>query len=524
MKRILGCFIFFMMLMTSQIFAGEVYYVDATTGNDNNPGSELLPWRTIQKAANTIVEGDTVIVNAGTYDERVSESTSGSSGNLITYKVKEGDTVQCNGFTLSGNYIKVDGFRFTAESCNPENGTGVYCSGDYCEIVNNYCYGCWRNGIYLTSTSSYCIAEGNEIEYCAGYCGILMGGTYHTIENNEIHNLRIAIDPSCALFNDKDAIWFFGSNHVIKGNYVHNITHDAEPNGDQHIDAFMSWDWGPSMPGGSYCTFEKNLIVLNNSSPPDRGKGQSGPNGWMLGTGTNNITIKNNLVYCPKGVHTWGTGGLKVLNNTFIIDPSLVWPNVETPCAVFSSEPNITVKNNIVVDTKWCYFWISGSNPDRDYNCTWNHDGSQDAGGVSHGPNSWWYTDPKFVDFADGAATDNLHLKSDSPCIDAGANLSGTVDDDNDGNSRPYGAWYDIGAYEYVGENPSLNTTVNASPTLGEVPLTVNFTGAATGGTPPYSYNWDFGDGTSSSEQNPSHTYNDPGDYTVTLTVTDSQS
>jgi VCBS repeat-containing protein len=33
---------------------------------------------------------------------------------------------------------------------------------------------------------------------------------------------------------------------------------------------------------------------------------------------------------------------------------------------------------------------------------------------------------------------------------------------------------------------------------------------------------WDFGDGTSSSEQNPVHTYAAPGDYTITLTVTDS--
>jgi PKD repeat protein len=69
-----------------------------------------------------------------------------------------------------------------------------------------------------------------------------------------------------------------------------------------------------------------------------------------------------------------------------------------------------------------------------------------------------------------------------------------------------------------------LEASFIASPTSGEVPLTLNFTGSATGGVLPYGYSWDFGDSTSSSEQNPSHTYNDAGDYTITLTVTDSQS
>ena len=34
-----------------------------------------------------------------------------------------------------------------------------------------------------------------------------------------------------------------------------------------------------------------------------------------------------------------------------------------------------------------------------------------------------------------------------------------------------------------------------------------------------WSYHWDFGDGQSSEEAYPSHTYNKSGDYAVTLTV-----
>jgi PKD repeat protein len=72
--------------------------------------------------------------------------------------------------------------------------------------------------------------------------------------------------------------------------------------------------------------------------------------------------------------------------------------------------------------------------------------------------------------------------------------------------------------------NP-LAATASANPTSGQVPLAVAFTGTATGGTPPYSYSWNFGDGSATSTaQNPSHTYNTAGSYTATLTAKDSSS
>jgi len=56
-----------------------------------------------------------------------------------------------------------------------------------------------------------------------------------------------------------------------------------------------------------------------------------------------------------------------------------------------------------------------------------------------------------------------------------------------------------------------------ADITSGEAPLTVNFTDQSTNN--PTSWQWDFGDGGSSAEQNPSHTYSTDGTYTVSLTV-----
>jgi PKD repeat protein len=60
-----------------------------------------------------------------------------------------------------------------------------------------------------------------------------------------------------------------------------------------------------------------------------------------------------------------------------------------------------------------------------------------------------------------------------------------------------------------------------ADVTSGDAPLTVNFTDTSTAGTSAIkSWLWEFGDGETSTEANPSHTYNDPGSYSVSLTVT----
>jgi PKD repeat protein len=70
--------------------------------------------------------------------------------------------------------------------------------------------------------------------------------------------------------------------------------------------------------------------------------------------------------------------------------------------------------------------------------------------------------------------------------------------------------------------NP-LAAIASATPTSGQVPLNVAFAGTGTGGTPPYSFSWNFGDGSAvSTLQNPAHTYSSPATDTATLTVTDS--
>ena len=69
----------------------------------------------------------------------------------------------------------------------------------------------------------------------------------------------------------------------------------------------------------------------------------------------------------------------------------------------------------------------------------------------------------------------------------------------------------------------TLQASFVANPTSGIVPLAVAFDSSASTGNIS-SYNWDFGDGIGfSSEPNPAYTYNNAGDYLVTLTVVDAQ-
>jgi PKD repeat protein len=83
----------------------------------------------------------------------------------------------------------------------------------------------------------------------------------------------------------------------------------------------------------------------------------------------------------------------------------------------------------------------------------------------------------------------------------------------NDGTSRYWHA--DIPLAQ-----PAPTASFTASPTSGVAPLQVTFTDTSPNN--PTGWSWTFGDGGASTAQNPVHTFNDPGTYTVTLTTTNS--
>lgn len=82
---------------------------------------------------------------------------------------------------------------------------------------------------------------------------------------------------------------------------------------------------------------------------------------------------------------------------------------------------------------------------------------------------------------------------------------------------RRGGTWYLIHTTPDGGGAPLPIAGFTGGPTTGTTPLATSFTSTSTGS--PTSYQWDFGDGTTSTSANPSKTYNTAGAYTVTLTV-----
>ncbi|WP_292464808.1 PKD domain-containing protein [Methanolobus sp.] len=124
---------------------------------------------------------------------------------------------------------------------------------------------------------------------------------------------------------------------------------------------------------------------------------------------------------------------------------------------------------------------------------------------------------------------------------DQSTNATAWYWDFGDGNTsalqNPTHTYMDVGTYNVnltainsISGNDTLTRTdyitvaiapvasFTANVTSGAVPLSVNFTDGSANA--PISWSWDFGDGTNSTEQNPTHTYASAGTYTVSLNST----
>jgi chitodextrinase len=87
------------------------------------------------------------------------------------------------------------------------------------------------------------------------------------------------------------------------------------------------------------------------------------------------------------------------------------------------------------------------------------------------------------------------------------------------GHDYGYSELSDITVTGYRGTSDPLVADFTYTPDTIYPGDEVQFTDASHGGMPPYAYEWDFGDGTTSTEANPTHAYDTAGEYTVTLTV-----
>jgi len=210
--------------------------------------------------------------------------------------------------------------------------------------------------------------------------------------------------------------------------------------------AYNEWGRGMQLYGHQSGDWMDNVYIHDNYIH------HNGMTGAILGGGDggdytfvrtlyfyNNIIAENGHRGYPgikiHGGTTPGEGYYYIYNNTFyhnvageihIMDQPVELMNIKNNIIWASDEYYIGTGTDACGGTKNCYYGATDIPK-------W------DAGSISQ--------DPKFV----SADSLNFHLHSDSPAIDAGVNVG--IPRDFDGNPRPIGSGYDIGAYEYSG-NP----------------------------------------------------------------------
>lgn len=395
------------------------YHV-SKTGNDGNPGSTDRPFNTIQRCAAAGQAGDTCLIQPGNYSERVTPTTPGAPGRLITFKAQ--GRVVMKGFTLRSGYVRVEGFEIT-ETANvwPER-FGIYLKGDGYEVVHNFIHNTAGPGVRFYHQPPFAnrsLVDGNVIRYAEGQ-GIAVYGEDNIVQNNDIsHTLN-------ATGGDADGIRFFGNGHIFRSNTIHDITEAEAPGA--HTDAFQTFDNDrpPTtniLIEGNYCyNLDHQMIIITAATKRK----------------SSNITIRNNVFKSPANAPNWQlfyilqTPNIEIVHNTFI--------NARHR-AVYAGDraTNLTLKNNLFYDVP------------RYYEIEDNSKRGFDVGSNLHFPSAnppseinGIYADPQFVDSDAG----DFRLRATSPAIDRAENLG--ISTDFKRQNRPFGDAPDIGAHEFV--------------------------------------------------------------------------
>jgi parallel beta-helix repeat protein len=489
------------------------YYV-SKSGADSNPGTEAQPWKTIQKAANTLAAGDTVYIKAGTYNERVRPQNSGTAGNYITYNVYANDKVIIDGsginlpddwgglLDISGkSYIKISGLQI--QNAGPyKNNQGILVdNSSYITIENNYTYDTTSSGIGVWNSDNITIDNNEVVLACNDgeqECITVAVTSNFVIKNNHVHdggpgtNGAEGIDAKDGSYN---------------GNIYNNHVHDLNRLGI-YVDA---WD-KPTY----------NINVYNNVVHDIDGN-DCYTLAAEAGGRLENVTIYNNIGYNAdgNGINISFNGeaavqpmrDITIINNTLYNNGSGIWGGgilVETP-----DIENVVIRNNIVSQNRIYQINVEPNVPMQQLTVDHNLiDGYRNYDDEIKGSDAV-EGDPLFVD----ASNADFHLTGNSPAIDA-ASTAGAPGTDYDGNNRPQGAGYDIGAYEYgssAGTQPAISlsrtqidvTAVEGSTTSKTESFSISNSGTGT-------LDWTVTDNAHWLSVNPSQG-TDSGTVTVTI-------
>lgn len=291
-KVLMGSLWVMALLSPIWVSAGD-FFIDKShsSANDNNPGTQALPWLTIGKANQALRAGDTVHIKAGTYNQTIVPAASGTRTQRITYRAFSNDVVTVSettgAITLTDrSFITIHGIKFYRldRFLRINRGTNniiAYCTFD--QIRNTGEWGGSR--IYGHSRS-------NWIHHCTfsryGWYladddkgAVLDLGTEDTT-SPDLTQFNL-IEDNILFSGGHHVLGVFGMYNVIRNNYVHNENWPDHGNRNLYISG--------TDPGSG-----RNLIEGNRSGysgyPPDN----NGSSGMSL-VSRHNIVRRNSFYH-----------------------------------------------------------------------------------------------------------------------------------------------------------------------------------------------------------------------------------
>jgi parallel beta-helix repeat protein len=426
------------------------FYV-SPSGSDSNAGSSAAPFLTLQKAADRVAAGDTVIARAGTYAAGFTlgwdAPTAGTAAAPITFQadpnaapgsvIITGRSKVASGIDLEDgcDWIVIKGFTVNNAS-GLVTGAGIRVSGsDNVSVLDNTLDHCGGFGIF-SSFATNLLIQGNTVTNTIGGKSTTGHGIYvsNSAVNPVVRNNVIANNNNQGLQFNGDAS--MGGSGIVTGALVeNNIIRNSGSNG-------MNCD------GLQNSRIQNNLIYNNNS------------NGITLfkidgAQGSKNNLIINNTFYAPSSIGAAvrikdGSTGNKVYNNILIGNTASVRISNDSLSGLISDY-------NAVMDS-----FVSEDTGASQSLSSWRTQTGQDQ-------HSFIATAAQlFVD----AGGNDYHLSAVSPAIDTGTNLGSpnqAPTNDFESNMRPSGAAWDIGAYEHSSApdtTPPQLSAINATNVL----------------------------------------------------------
>ena len=260
-----ACLFFIGLLCESTTLEAATYFV-ATNGSDSAAGTNLATaWLTIGHASSTAAGGDIVYVNQGFYPERVSLSTSGTSGSYITFIGS--NQPSCFGFDIAGvNYLNIIGFECLQTNLTSiTRGISISGTSTHINIIDNYIHNFPYNGILAiaSSTTSYITVRGNTVNFTGIIPNVYSNSSTVAIGNNIVTSDHWLIEYN-TVWRSGDFIDIFGTNNIVRNNYLHDYAdayYTNAPN-SEHADFFQMGSDGEQV-GSRNHIYEANFCADN---------------------------------------------------------------------------------------------------------------------------------------------------------------------------------------------------------------------------------------------------------------------